>query len=366
MNGTHDAPFADDLRSASEPRTIRHVGPEDIFAPVPAPDWLCQSLCLARSSGVACFGGYGYSGKTVVAQSIALSVAAGREVFGLFSCRRGRVLHLDYEQGSRLTRERYQRLARGMGITLADLGDRLRLAVFPDVYLDSADAHDVFARALEGFDLAIVDALRGAAPTVDENTSGVRHVLDLLARQSERVGTLPLVMLHARKPPSGPRQGEDGPGDARYTLRGSSALYDALTELFVFAGQKGRPVVVRHEKERLYGREMPDFGLRIEDVASHESGRVTDPRWGLRVTHMDREQLAQQAPSATLSSQADRILAWLASHNGGTFVGTKGALCEAIGMQRTAFFAAFSTLEGVRVSIDRKPNRITLAREPSP
>jgi hypothetical protein len=341
------------------PRVIEHVGADAIFAPVPPPEWICEGLRLAHGCGVACFGGYGYSGKTVIAQSIALSVATGSDVFGVFRATRGRVLHLDYEQGSRVTRERYQRLARAMGASLEDVGDRLRLAVFPSVYLDDRDAADVFARTLEGFDLVIVDAIRGAAPTLEENSSEVRRVIDLLGRESERTGALPLALAHARKPTPAGKGGDSPSGEAKFSLRGSSAIFDALSQLFVLGGAKGEAVRVEHEKDRIYGVPLADFGVRVEDVeGAHAANGPIDRRWGLRVVHLDREQL-DKAPTSTgsaLAKHAERIVAYLAA-NGGKYEGNKGALCKSIGMNRTAFFEALSTLEGTKVRVQAATTR---------
>jgi hypothetical protein len=275
---------------------IEHVGVDAIFAELPPVEWLCEGLRLARGQGVTCFAGYGYSGKTIVAQSLALSIASGRDAFGTYACRRGRVLHLDYEQGSRVTRDRYQRLARGMGITLDDLGDRLRLATFPRVYLDSGDAADVFARTLEGFDYVIVDALRGAAPTLDENDSAIRCVIDLLARESERTGVLPQMLVHGRKPKEG-----EAKGSARFGIRGSSAIWDAFSNVFVLGASKNEPTRVEHEKDRVYGTPLADFGLRIEDIDG-----ATGARWGLRIEHVDRAEFARAADEKNARVAAHR------------------------------------------------------------
>jgi hypothetical protein len=70
-------------------------------------------------------------GKTVIAQTIALAVAGDlADVFGLKIADHGRVLHLDYEMGSDLNL-RYQRLARGLGLDLADIGEGLGVVSFP-------------------------------------------------------------------------------------------------------------------------------------------------------------------------------------------------------------------------------------------
>jgi hypothetical protein len=77
---------------------------------------------------------------TLDEESLALSIAAGRPVWGVYGCKRGTVVHVDFEQGRRVTHERYQRLARGMGVDLRELGTGLRLAVHPSAYLTDADA----------------------------------------------------------------------------------------------------------------------------------------------------------------------------------------------------------------------------------
>src|SRR5687768_17999122 len=50
-----------------------------------------------------------------VCSSDLVCIATGTRVFGMHPVRQGRVMHLDYEQGRRLTRTRYQRLAAALG-----------------------------------------------------------------------------------------------------------------------------------------------------------------------------------------------------------------------------------------------------------
>jgi hypothetical protein len=124
----------------------------------------------------------------VALQSAAVSIATGQRVWGAYTARQGRVLHIDYEQGHRLTRERYQRLAAAMLVTPDELEGRLELVSLPQVYLDSPAAEGFLIDKVKGFDLAIVDSLRAAGPTLEENDSAVRGLLDGLNRVSERTG----------------------------------------------------------------------------------------------------------------------------------------------------------------------------------
>jgi RecA-family ATPase len=135
--------------------------------PLPPIPWLCEAIRLAPGA-VTLVAGYGYSRKTMALQSLGLSVATGRSVWGLYKCRKGRVVHLDYEQGKRMTQERYQRLARGLGFELSELDATfLRVAVLPRVYLETQEVVDSLLPIIEGAALVIIDSLRAAFPHAD-------------------------------------------------------------------------------------------------------------------------------------------------------------------------------------------------------
>jgi RecA-family ATPase len=132
---------------------------------------------------------------------IALSLTAARPVWGFYSCRDPRrVGHVDFEQGERLTRIRYKRLARAMGIDLASLGDAIALAVMPPIKLAREHASH-WRRLMTGRDLIIVDSLRAATAGEDENSSQIRGALDMLGEVSERTGCRALIIHHARVGP---------------------------------------------------------------------------------------------------------------------------------------------------------------------
>ncbi len=116
-------------------QVITLEGPADIFAQLPAINWLCKDLQLApgRPNLLA---GPGYGGKSIIAQSIAFAVATGQPVFGKYSVRMGKVIHLNYDQGRRVPLSRYQRLMRAAMMSPHDFGDRLSIASHPGIYLD--------------------------------------------------------------------------------------------------------------------------------------------------------------------------------------------------------------------------------------
>jgi RecA-family ATPase len=253
--------------------------------------------------------GYGSSGKTLAAQSAALSVAAGRSVWpasvdahhenGGFTLTPGehgkarRVLHLDYEMGRNATLRRYAKLARGLALTPEDIGGRLDVVCLPQVFLNDPDrpaieaffATECAARPGEDPPLVIVDAFRGTIPGEDENDSNVRCFLDIFLRVSSTTGSTFLVLHHA---------GKGDRADARMILRGSSAIFDACGSVLgvapvdpaEFAGPK-RVVHLKNPE----GRATEDFGLAIVDAG----------RGSLLVQHRTREQITPvvaEAPKA--------------------------------------------------------------------
>jgi len=272
------SPLGEDGNPEAPAKVLETRGVADIFAPLPPLAWRIEGLKIAPGAPAAICG-YGYSGKSLFAQEIALCIASGKPVFGLFSVKRGRALHLDYEQGFRVTADRYQRLARAKGIDPSSLTDSLRLAVFPDSYLPGSA--DVLERTIDGFDFAIIDSLRASAPTLDENSSDVRQAIDPLARVSERTGATILFIHHGRK------DTKENKGSGKQSMRGSSAIFDAFATVYMLSGEKGKPVKVTHEKCRHTGREIDDFRFEMTDAKDG----------GLTLTHLEKEQPATDAPA---------------------------------------------------------------------
>ena len=246
------------------------IGVAGIFAPLEPIDYLVQALDICPGAPTL-LAAYGFSGKTMVTQSMALSIASGSLLWDKFPCKQGRVLHIDYEQGERLSRDRYQRLARGMQLTPADLGDRLSLVSMPQHYMDMEGSEAFMLKACEGFNLAIVDSFRACSPTVDENDSEARLVLDKLTRVSEKTGCCFIVIHHARKPA---RDGSKG-GGAMMDVRGSGALFDACAcVLHLTMTDKDDDRTLKQSKARNRGTKMSDVAIDIYDVPDGDDERA--------------------------------------------------------------------------------------------
>jgi len=269
-----------------------------IAAPIPELDYLVREIGQVAGGGAPdLVAGYGFTGKTIAGQSKLVSLAVGRAVWGAYSCGPARrVLHVDLEQGNRLTRRRYQRLARAMGVDLRELGDMLALAVMPPLSLTDA-CRSLWRDLMAGRHLMLVDSLRAATGGLDENSSDIRAGLDMLGHLSEETACHVEIIHHARKPT------EDGPG-GRYAIRGSGAIYDSVDSAYLFSAAKGEPVGVEHVKARSHGELVSDFALVISDVEIDG-----DPKAGLRVQVHGAELVAQrrqEQASTTRREQARR------------------------------------------------------------
>lgn len=267
-----------------------------IFAPLEPVRHVIASLDIcAGAPGM--WAGFGFSGKTVAAQQAEVEIAAGiGKVFGCFAAPQGRVVHVDFEQGSRLTRERFQRLAMSHMLGPSDLEGRLSLVTMPDLYLDNPASEAALCRIVDDHMLAVVDSFRAAAPSIDENSSEARRVLDMLTRVSETTGCAFVVIHHSRKP------SQNQIGGAKMAIRGSGALFDAAGSVLVFEGAKGEPVRVSHEKARASGRLAEDFELTISDVPDGHN-----PRAGLVATAEAARSLADVAEESARTKRLAKV-----------------------------------------------------------
>jgi hypothetical protein len=258
------------LVSVADPALGVQFEGAEIFEPVEPPAYLLRALDLCPGPPLL-FAGAAFAGKTPLVQALALSIVSGRQAWGRFSVTRGAVAHLDYEQGVRLTKERYGRLARAMGLGPEDV-EGLAVRCHPPGRIDSPSAEEAMKGAAEGRQLLIVDSFRAAAPGTDENSSLARGPLDMLARVSEVTGCSFVVLHHARKPQ------RDSIGGPTNSLRGSSALVDAAGSVVVATSVRPGLVKLLHCKARTSGVPHAPFEVRIADLEQED-----DPRWGLRV-----------------------------------------------------------------------------------
>jgi hypothetical protein len=274
---------------------------------LPPLEYICAAIGMTAGKGPPhMVAGYGFSGKTVALQAMALQLAAGRSVWGAYTGRGPlRVLHVDEEQGQRLTQRRYQRLALAMGLDLPELLDTLAVSPMAGLRLDNPNHAPAWEAIMRGRDAMIVDSLRVVQPSVEENSSEFRRGLDMLGRLSALTGCRAVVIHHARK------SSNDKPNGGIESIRGSGAILDACDSVYVFSASKGEPVAVEAVKTREHGEPPPDFALKITDVASEDgadrcAGLAVNV-YGMEAVQEVRAEKARVKERQSASNDADRI-----------------------------------------------------------
>lgn len=268
-----------------------------IFAPLEEPDYLVDGI--VRRGSLVELVAYGGSGKTWLADDLAVAVASGTPWLGRFLTKQGRSLILDYENGSYESRRRIQAVTRGRGIASVD---GIGLAAMPAVYANDPVFQSEVQRAAEGRALVILDTLKAANPGVDENDSNMRVGLDALRRVGETTGCAFLVLVHGKK--TGGNQ--SGTIDPREQGRGSSAIFDAADTVLHVAYAEGRPLMVRQTKSR-QGRSIAPFQVEIID----------SPDGGVICRSSDLPS-AETSASRDFQALCDRVLRVLKDHPGST------------------------------------------------
>jgi hypothetical protein len=340
--------FDEDTRRAVKKAVVAPVTESLLFGPaiaepLPPIEYIIREIGLVGGSGAPhLFAGYGFSGKTLALQALALSLAGGHAVWGSYLVKPSRVVHVDFEQGHRLSCRRYQRLAFSMGVDLHEVGDALALAVMPKLSL-SIQYRENWLAMMQGREVMILDSLRAATGGQEENSSEIRSALDLLGSLSEETGCRAIVIHHARKPSKDEKGGV-------FAIRGSSAIFDACDSAFVFSAEKNEPINVENVKARSHGELVDDFSLAISDEADEEGG---DFKAGVRIQvhgvelirdkRAERDRVAKKA-AAERDAKVVR-LAIIASPGAST-----SSLREATGLNAQRFAAARQSL-GTEVQV---------------
>lgn len=219
------------------------------------PEALCPALHLAAGRPL-CWAGLPGCGKNHAAQALALAVITGRDAFERFPVtRKGRVLHITYDMGRWGTAIRYRRLANGMGLKPGEVENNLVLCAYPEINLVTDDAVDLFASALFGFDMCILDNARTAIPGIDENDSNFGGHIAAFGQACEQTKCVGTYLHHTTK------KGKPG----IEAVRGSSAISAASGAIFFIEadGAPDEPRTVTHVRSHdVLPNILPQFKLR--------------------------------------------------------------------------------------------------------
>lgn len=340
------------IQGESRPKAIREqigfrfLTYEELCAPLEPVHYAIEALDMCPGRPVQ-LTGTGFSGKTIAMQSMAVSVIAGRRVWGQFFCRQGKVAHLDWEMGRRASLRRYRRLCLGLGVLWEqDIAPQLRFAPLPTLYLNSRDAEEHLKRGFDGCALAIVDSLRRSLPGEDENDSVITRYIDVLGRASEATDCT-VAFLHHSTTKKGPE------GDQRGAGRGSSAIYDACGAVLAMSGKRGEPVLVSQTKAAERGTPAEDFYLAIEDIELEG-----DQRGGVRVVYKTVEQVKGSGDGrAELDADVRRVVEAVRREGIGGVSGVDSiALLASMNARRGRAAVKLAASRGLLLNIAKKPS----------
>ena len=167
---------------------------------------------------------------------------------------------------------------------------------------------------------------------------------------SDATGAAACIIHHGGK---SPKEGESR--SRKEMSRGSSAIIDEFQSMLVMSKKKGDAVaLVTHEKDRELGHEAEDFGLRIDDVPGGQNGE--DPKWGLRVVHVDREQMKSKADTgdADFARTMDRVTKCVGDNPG---IAGADATAERMKLRRSLVGAVIKQLISDEVVVQLRGRR---------
>lgn len=275
-------------------RGLRRIDVDEMLRPRPAePNYLCKGLLMAPGR-VVLVAGASDSGKTLGVQSLAVSFASGAQAWGSFFVRRGKVVHLNWDQPLEDTERRYARLLAGLGLTADDVRGYLELIDDPPMTFADDAAFAELRAICRDASCVIIDALTGALGDVDENSPAVGRVLRRMGKISEQTGCVIIVIHHASKaPPSFKgRKVERDPVD---TIRGSTSILGASGAAFIQSPiRKGELYSLKMGRPPTYAKRALDpFALRFEDVEQEDlvDGKLS--AHGVKVSYVPPEELAK-------------------------------------------------------------------------
>lgn len=227
------------------------------FAP---PEFICKGLKIQKK-WVTLLCGTGSSSKTLFAQHLALSIATGSKFLNEHECEKGKVYHIDMEQGIEQNRKRYCRLGEGMGLNIGEIPikpKKLHNRIDSE-NLDAVQDYLIDMLPAKGYSTLLIDSFK-AISSCDENSSTeVSPIMMMLKNVAEKANVAVILIHH---------MGKNVSESTKQKGRGSSAIFDSVDLAYDLTQTKGI-CKVQCAKMR-DGRPIETFQYQLVDGAEFD------------------------------------------------------------------------------------------------
>lgn len=246
-------------------------------------NYMIDEFCL-EAGQVSRIIGSGFSGKTNAMIDLLLAAATDGKWLGKFQVKmpkkNNKAMFVAFEGSEKRLMKRVNRIGTARGIKYDEIFERLTLNHKPGFRFSDPSQYsnyvDVLSIGWKDYGLIIIDNQRTLAPTVKENDSDSRWILDVLSDVSERIGAVIIVLHHTGKDES--------------RERGSSGYWDATGCQWLLKGRGRAPKVMEQVKsvEELY---FESIGIEFKDVG--EIDPVLKKECGLSILAINAENTAE-------------------------------------------------------------------------
>jgi hypothetical protein len=247
---------ASHVRPKSEVPRFKVWTPEEIWAPLPDPDYAIGGLLLKGNLALVC--AYGSSFKSWLEIDLLLAKASGGKWLGMFDCTEGPVLLIDWESDDWEDRRRFQAVAKARGMKTPVPG--VHMISLPQLFFNSPDFEATVRDLAATYKLICFDTLSAGSPGVEENDTRFAAGLNVLKRIGPQMGCTFVVLHHSRKGQPG------GGGDDRESVRGSGAIFAAVDVVLQLFKRDDGGFLVKQTKSR-GGKAVEPFVVKVENVA---------------------------------------------------------------------------------------------------
>lgn len=230
--------------------------PEEIWAPLPPPDYAIGGLLLKGNLALIC--AYGSSLKSWLEIDLLIAKASGGEWAELFPCTEGPACLVDWEADDWEDRRRFQANAKARGLAGPVRG--VHMISLPPFFFTSAEFEPTVRELAKTFSLICFDTLSAGSPDIEENDTRFASGLNVLKRIGPATGCTFVVLHHSRKGKF------DGGGDDREAVRGTGAIFAAADVVIQLFKRDDGSFLVKQTKAR-GGKAVDPFVVRVDDVA---------------------------------------------------------------------------------------------------